>query len=177
MAARIRLIAFDVDGTLTPGTLIFGPDGEAYKSFFAKDGLAISLAHRMGFVTGLITGRTSDIVKKRQQELHMDFAAMGIKDKIGAMEAVLTQYGLSWEEAAYMGDDWNDLALFQKVGLSGAPSDGALEVTSRASFVSRYPGGGGAAREFVEWIFKRENCWEKAFETFLRPEGPGAVSQ
>lgn len=177
MGARIRLIAFDVDGTLTPGTLIFGPDGEAYKSFFAKDGLAISLAHRMGFVTGLITGRTSDIVKKRQQELHMNFAAMGIRDKVGAMDALLRQYGLSWEEAAYMGDDWNDLALFQKVGLAGAPSDGAPEVIERASFVSRYPGGGGAAREFVEWIFKRENCWEKAFDTFLRPEGPGAVSQ
>lgn len=163
----IRLIAFDVDGTLTPGTLIFGPEGEAYKSFFAKDGLAISLAHRMGFVTGLITGRTSDIVKKRQEELHMDFAEMGIKDKITAMEKVLSQYGLTWEEAAYMGDDWNDLALFSKVAVTGAPSDAAKEVKNRADFISAYPGGCGAAREFVEWIFKREGCWEKALDTFL----------
>lgn len=164
----IRLIAFDVDGTLTTGTLIIGPHGEAAKAFFARDGLAISLAHRMGFVTGLITGRQSSIVKMRQEELHMDFGVMGVSNKVQAMESVLSAYGLSWEEAAYMGDDWNDLALMSKVAVSGAPSDGALEVRAAADFVSAYPGGGGAARQFIEWIFKREGCWKEALSLFQK---------
>lgn len=172
----IRLIAFDVDGTLTPGTLIFGPEGEAYKTFFAKDGLAMSLAHRMGFVTGLITGRQSSIVTMRQKELHMDFAAMGISDKVQAMETVLSKYGLTWEEAAYMGDDWNDLALMSKVAVSGAPSDGALEVRAAAHFVSDFPGGGGAARQFIEWIFRREGRWQEALSLF-QTGGHRPVSQ
>lgn len=69
---RIRIIAFDVDGTLTPGMLMIGPGGEVCKVFSARDGLGLSLAHRMGYITGLITGRASESVAYRQKELHMD---------------------------------------------------------------------------------------------------------
>lgn len=163
---NIRLIAFDVDGTLTPGTLILGPDGEAVKSFSAKDGLAISLAHRMGYVTGLITGRRSAIVERRSEELHMDFTLMGVSDKVPALAGMLDRYGISWEEAAYFGDDWNDLALLRKAGLSGCPSDGAAENRKIVNFVSSLPGGRGAAREFIEYIWKREGRYEEALREF-----------
>lgn len=162
----IRLIAFDVDGTLTPGTLTIGADGEVFKVFYAKDGLAISLAHKLGYVTGLVTGRTSQAVEKRREELHMDFAVMGAADKIAAMEEIQKQYGISWEETAYMGDDLNDLAVLGRTGLGGAPSDGAEEVKQAAGFVSRFPGGRGAAREFIEYILKREGRWEEALALF-----------
>lgn len=163
---KIKLIAFDVDGTLTPGTLIFGPDGEAYKSFYAKDGLAISLAHRMGFITGLVTGRNSPIVERRSAELHMDFALMGVRDKVAALSDILMRYGLTWEEAAYFGDDWNDLAVSRKAGLAGCPSDGTVENKEAVSFVASAPGGRGAAREFIEHIFKKEGCFESALHSY-----------
>lgn len=163
---RIRLIAFDVDGTLTPGTLIFGTEGEAYKTFYAKDGLAISLAHRMGYLTGVITGRQSEIVQRRSEELHMDFALMKVSDKVSALEGLLKRYDLSWEEAAYFGDDWNDLAVSRKAGLSGCPSDGTAENKAAVDFVSAYPGGGGAVREFIEYIWKREGRFEEALRCF-----------
>ncbi len=172
MMGKIKLIAFDVDGTLTPGSLFFGPDGEAYKSFYAKDGLAISLAHRMGFITGLITGRNSPIVERRSAELHMDFALMKVSDKVTALSEILAKYDLTWDEAAYFGDDWNDLAVSRKAGLSGCPSDGAKENKEAVSFVSSYPGGRGAAREFIEYIFKKEGCFEKALHSFDRGSVP-----
>ncbi len=163
---RIRIIAFDVDGTLTAGALFLGPGGETVKVFSARDGLGLSLAHRMGYITGLITGRSSESVRRRASELSMDFALMDVKDKVAAMEALRKEYGVSWEEIAYMGDDWNDLALMRRAGLSGCPADGTEENRKEADFLSRFPGGGGAAREFIEYILKEEGRRDEAVQSF-----------
>lgn len=74
---NIKLLAFDVDGTLTPGDLIFGKEGEVYKSFCVKDGMAMGLAHYAGFITGFITGRSSDIVKKKRRRITYRFSSYG----------------------------------------------------------------------------------------------------
>lgn len=123
----IKAFFFDVDGTLTSGTLILGTEGEAYKIFHAQDGMALGLAHRMGYITGFITGRTSDIVRVRAEELKVDVLLMGVKNKVQAVAAALEKYRLCWEEVAFMGDDLNDLPLFDKVGIAGSPSNGAPE--------------------------------------------------
>lgn len=164
---QIRLIAFDVDGTLTSGVIVMGPAGEACKCFSARDGMGLSLAHRLGYRTGVITGRSSAIVRRRVEELRMDFAEMDVKDKVAAMEDLRARYGLEWDEIAYMGDDLNDLALMMRVGLSGCPADGAAEVRARASFLAAAPGGRGAAREFIEHILKEEGRWDEAVRSFL----------
>lgn len=88
-AGTVKLIAFDVDGTLTDGTLVIGFDGEPVKLFHARDGLGISLAHRMGYVTGFITGRKSKLVENRGKELQVDFILMGVSNKVEAMEKIL----------------------------------------------------------------------------------------
>ena len=141
-AEKIKLIAFDVDGTLTNGQLVMGPHGEAYKFFNVHDGLALSLGHRMGYKIGFITGRTSAIVEARAKELHCDFVLMGIKNKTEAMHDLLKKFHLDWDLAAYMGDDLNDLPLFSKVG------------------------GEGAAREFIEEILKSQGRWDEAVYSF-----------
>lgn len=165
-ALKIRLIAFDVDGTLTNGQLVMGPNGEAYKFFNVHDGLALNLAHRMGYKVGFITGRTSAIVEARAKELHCDFVLMGIKNKTEAMHDLLKQFALTWEEAAYMGDDLNDLPLFSRVGLSGCPSNACVENRAMADFISRHKGGEGAAREFIEDILKSQDRWDEAVYSF-----------
>lgn len=165
-AGTVKLIAFDVDGTLTDGTLVMGPDGEALKLFHARDGLGISLAHRMGYVTGFITGRKSKLVENRGKELQVDFILMGVSNKVEAMESILERHGLTWKEAAYMGDDLNDLSLLKKVGFSGTPADGAWEVRKAADFISALPGGRGAARDFIETILKSQHCWKKAVNSY-----------
>ena len=96
----IKAFFFDVDGTLTSGTLILGMEGEAYKIFHAQDGMALGLAHRMGYITGFITGRTSDIVRVRAEELKVDVLLMGVKNKVQAVAAALEKYRLCWEEVA-----------------------------------------------------------------------------
>ena len=153
-ADKIKLFAFDVDGTLTNGMLVLGPDGEAYKFFNVKDGLVLSLAHRMGYKTGFITGRSSKIVGARARELHADFVLTGVENKIEALEGLLKEYGLSWEEAAYMGDDLNDLPLLEKVGVSGCPENACDENRDAADFISHFKGGKAQPSEFVETYFE-----------------------
>ena len=167
-AENIKLFVFDVDGTLTPGTLIFGPDGEAYKTFNVHDGMAIGLLHQMGYMTGLLTGRKSDIVRIRAEELKMDFLLTGVKNKLTALDGILQVKGLSRKEVAFMGDDLNDLPLFDKVGISGCPSDGCPENKAAADFVSQYCGGVGAVREFIESILKAAGKWEEAVASFSK---------
>ena len=169
-AERIKLFAFDVDGTLTPGYLVMGENGETSKIFHARDGLAIALAHRMGYITGFITGRKSPIVENRGKELAVDFVLMGVADKVKAMESLLKTCGLSWEEVAYMGDDLNDLPLMEKAGFSACPKDGVKEVQKAADFISSCPGGNGAAREFIEKVMKTQGRWKEAVDSYRKKQ-------
>ncbi len=173
----IRLLAFDVDGSLTDGTIHMGADGECMKGFSAHDGLALSLAVRMGYIVGVITGRTSPIVMRRTAELHLHFCQMKVADKVSAMEEIMERYGISREETAYFGDDWNDLALMKQVAFSGAPADAAKENREMADFVSENKAGHGAAREFVEEILKREGRLEEALQFFVLPDSAGILGQ
>lgn len=169
-AERIKLIAFDVDGTLTPGYLVMGEKGEISKIFHARDGLAIALTHRMGYITGFITGRKSPIVENRGKELAVDFVLMGVADKVKAMEGLLKTCGLSWDEAAYMGDDLNDLPLMEKAGFSACPKDGVKEVQKAADFISSCQGGKGAAREFIEKVMKTQGRWKEAVDSYRKKQ-------
>lgn len=163
----IKLIAFDVDGTLTDGSLILGPEGEVCKKFNARDGLGLSLAHRMGYTVGFITGRKSPFAERRAQELSLDFVLDGVDDKVSALDRLLKKYGFSWEEAAYMGDDLNDLPLLLRVGLPAVPQDACGDCLEAAHFISSCKGGEGAARSLIERIIKREGRWKEALSHYL----------
>lgn len=147
---RIRLVAFDVDGTLTDGGIYLAGDGECMKRFHARDGMGMVMARKAGLVVGLISGRTSAITQRRATELGLDFCYDGIQDKVAVLEAELTARGWGWENAAFMGDDINDVALLQRVGLAAVPADADSSAASWAAYHSRFRGGQGAAREWLD---------------------------
>lgn len=165
---KIKMFAFDVDGTLTPGILIFGPEGEAYKVFNSHDGLMLNLVRKLGFKVGFITGRNSPLVEVRAKELHVDFVMMGVKDKVAALSEKLAEYGMKWDEVAYMGDDLNDLPILSRSGYSGCPANACNENRGLSDFVSHYNGGEGAAREFMEDVLKRQGRWEEAVNYYMK---------
>ncbi len=165
-ADKIRLIAFDVDGTLTPGMITYGPEGEICKEFNVHDGLAIALLRGLGFRTGLITGRKSSAAEARGRELHVDFIRTGVSDKAAALQKILDEYGISWEETAFMGDDLNDLSILLRCGLSAVPADGCAENREKADFVSSLEGGHGAAREFIETLLREQGRWGEVVSQF-----------
>src|SRR5512133_2735432 len=129
LAARCRalkLLLADVDGVMTDGTVLLLPDGSEAKSFHIRDGLGIVLAQRAGLRTGVLSGRSSEVVSRRAKELGMTIVRQGVRDKGRELRAILDAEGLRPEQVAYIGDDVNDLPVLSEVGLSAAPADAAL---------------------------------------------------
>ena len=151
-ASRVRLIVFDVDGVLTDGGLWYGPDGEVMKRFDVKDGHAMVLARLTGLPVALLTARTSKIVETRAHELKLARVFQGRREKGPAMLELCAELNVPPAEAAYMGDDVNDLPLIAKVGLSACPADAMPEVREAVHFVASAPGGRGAVRELCDLI-------------------------
>lgn len=160
----IKLVLLDVDGTLTDGGIYRGNNGEELKRFNVKDGYAIVNAQKLGIEFGIITGRKSELVEIRSNELKIKYLYQGISEKTVILEEIMQKTGLKKEEIAYMGDDLNDILIMKQSGLTGAPRDAANEVIQIADFISEKNGGSGAVREFVEYILKKDRKWE----TFLK---------
>jgi 3-deoxy-D-manno-octulosonate 8-phosphate phosphatase (KDO 8-P phosphatase) len=149
-AARVRLVLLDVDGVLTDGRIWYGPEGEALKAFDVKDGHGIVLL-RAHADFGVISGRPGGSAERRLQELRVKHLVFGERDKLAGY-ARLAHLGVPDDEVAYMGDDVNDIALLEKVGLSACPADARPEVKEIVHFVARSPGGRGAVRELCDLV-------------------------
>jgi ribulose-phosphate 3-epimerase len=155
-APKIRLLAMDVDGTLTDGKIYMGEQEEVLKAFDIKDGYAIhELLPQYGIIPVIVTGRESKIVENRAKELAVSLVYQNVSDKISLLKGILSEQGLSFQEAAFIGDDMSDLDCLKACGLSGCPSDAAKSVKSACSFISGKRGGEGAVREFIEYIIER----------------------
>ena len=165
--AQIKLLALDVDGVLTDGTINIGNNGEIFKGFNAKDGLGISCALRSGLNIAIITGRKSEIIHKRAEELGISLLCEGVKDKYSELRRLAEELQLTQDEIAYMGDDLNDLPAFKAAGISFAPQDAVTEVITMANIVTTKCGGRGAVREAVENILKAQNKWKALVATYL----------
>lgn len=158
-AAKVQLLIMDVDGVLTDGRLIYGPSGEALKTFDVKDGHGLVLMRIAGVETAILSARQSEIVRARAGELAIRRVIQGQRDKLKAYERLLADTGRKDEEVAYVADDVNDLEVLARVGLACAPADAVEEVRRQAHLVTRAPGGRGAVREVCEVILKARGLW------------------
>lgn len=165
-AKAIKLLALDVDGVLTDGTIYIAADGECFKGFNAKDGMGISCALRNGLEVAIITGRKSEIIHRRAEELGILTIIEGAKDKREALRSLRRLRGLSVEEVAYVGDDLNDLPAFAESGLTFAPDDAAEDVYDAADIGLENSGGKGAVREAIEYILAAQDKWEKIVASY-----------
>ena len=151
-AVQIKLIAFDVDGVLTNGEIIYTDGGQEIKVFDAKDGQGIVMLNKSGMTTAVITARNTPIVNKRAQELGITHVYQGAKNKIIAMQELMDTYKLDFSEIAYVGDDIPDICILEKAGLACCPADAVDEVKAICNFISTRPGGRGAVREIANFI-------------------------
>lgn len=162
----IKLIALDVDGTLTDGKLCVGNLEYETKNFSVKDGLGIVGAIQNGIKVVIITGKESEIVKKRCKELGIEEVYQKIHNKIEKLKEICLKYNIRPEEIAYMGDDLNDYSAIIFSGYTGAPKDAAEEILEIVDFVSEKNGGDGAVREFIEIILKKQGLWENVLNIY-----------
>ena len=157
-ARRIRLVAFDVDGVLTDGSIAYTERGDEIKTFNAQDGSAIKRLIDSGIEVALITGRRSPMVERRAAELGIRHLYMGVADKAGALARLLHELQLDHSACAYVGDDVPDLPVFKAVGLAVSVPNGHPEVRKAAHHVTERAGGHGAASDVGSLILAARNA-------------------
>ncbi|HEX7348037.1 MAG TPA: HAD hydrolase family protein [Rhodanobacteraceae bacterium] len=151
-AVAIRLVAFDVDGTLTDGRLWMAEDGREIKAFHVHDGLGLKLLRQHGIEVALISARVSHAVELRAEQLGIVHVYQGKADKLGCLTDLLHAAGLTAAAAAYVGDDLPDLPPMRACGLAVAVANARPEVLAVAHWRTRASGGNGAAREVADFI-------------------------
>lgn len=164
--SRIRLLAMDVDGTLTDGSMVV-QDGEQVKTFHAHDGLGMRLAIVHGLKIAWVTGNQSQAVTQRAKALGITEVCQNARMKSVAIGELADRHGLAKDEIAFVGDDLNDLPAFERVGVSFAVANAVDEVKRHADIVTTRSGGKGAVREIVEMLLKARGEWDQAVAGFL----------
>jgi 3-deoxy-D-manno-octulosonate 8-phosphate phosphatase (KDO 8-P phosphatase) len=155
-AQTVRLMAFDVDGVFTDGTVYYGVDGDALKAFNTLDGLGLKLLQKAGIQTAIITGRQSPMVERRFSELGVDFVIQGRKDKGQALLRLANELALEKKDIGYMGDDFPDLTTLDVTGFFASVPNAPSQVQEAASFVTIKTGGHGAVRELCDFILEAQ---------------------
>lgn len=162
----IELILSDVDGVLTDGRIVLDNQGIETKRFCIHDGLGVRLWQKAGYRFGLISLRSSHIVRLRAGELGIEIVRQGTDDKLAAVEQILDDLGLSLKQTCYLGDDLPDLRAIGAVGLGVAVADARGELRQAAHYVTTLNGGAGAVRETVELILKAQRRWDDVIQTY-----------
>lgn len=149
----IKMLVMDVDGTLTDGKIYMGDNGEVMKAFDIQDGYGIAhILPEIGVVPVILTGRESKIVENRAKELGIHEVYQGVHDKTLQLKTIAAEQGVKLDEAAYIGDDLNDLECMQLCGMSACPQNAVDEVKEAVDYVCSHMGGQGAVREFIGHI-------------------------
>jgi len=164
----IEALVLDVDGVLTDGRIIYG-DRDELKFFHVRDGSGLWAWKRAGKEAVILSGRSSQAVVRRAQEIGVTRVLQGIADKTSAYEQLLGQVGWHPEQVACIADDFPDLGLLRRCRLAVAVADACFEVRSAAHYVTKTPGGRGAVREAIEMILRCQDRWREIVEARLLP--------
>lgn len=152
-AGKIKLLAFDVDGVMTDGSITYDENGIEYKTFNAKDGHGLAKMAKAGFITAIITGRNNGTVDRRATDLRVTEVYQGVKNKLPILEAIMQKYELDFSQVSYMGDDEPDIAILEKVSIAACPADAVPKVKKVCNFIAENNGGRGAVRELCDLVF------------------------
>jgi len=166
-ASRIRLLVLDVDGVLTDGLLYFDNQGNETKAFCTRDGLGMKAVQSQGIELALITGRQSEIVARRASQLGITHIYQGRNDKLNAFNELLSETGMNEQQVCFAGDDWIDIPVLDRVGLSVTVADADPLVKSRVHWITTRDGGRGAVREICDLILAARGLDQRVLDGIL----------
>lgn len=166
-ARAVRLIAFDVDGVMTDGTLFLCDDGQEYKGFNSLDGHGLKMLKNSGVELAIITGRTSNVVTHRARNLGIMRVHQGAHDKLSVYQELLRDTGLKPEETAYMGDDVVDLPVMRRAGFAVTVPAAPELVKAYSHYITRRDAGRGAVREVCEFIMRAQDTFDAQMAVYL----------
>ena len=168
-AASIRLLALDVDGVLTDGSLYFDSGGNEMKAFSTRDGLGLRSLQLCGIELALITGRQSKIVTRRAAQLGISHVYQGSNDKLHAFNHLLEKTGFDEQQVCYAGDDWIDLPVLERVGLAVTVPEADKIVKNSVHWVTSLGGGKGAVREICNLVLAAQGLDRQVLDEIRSP--------
>jgi 3-deoxy-D-manno-octulosonate 8-phosphate phosphatase (KDO 8-P phosphatase) len=160
---RVKLFLCDVDGVLTDGTVILG-DGKEYKVFNIQDGLGMLILKRIGIKVGWVSNRPSPVSQQRAEELKIDYFFQAKGSKVEAIQAILKEAQLDWDDICYIGDDVVDLGALKRAGVAVAVANAIDEARDMAHYVTKAHGGHGAVREVIRLILVAQDKWQSVID-------------
>jgi 3-deoxy-D-manno-octulosonate 8-phosphate phosphatase (KDO 8-P phosphatase) len=164
---EIKLLLLDCDGVLTDGRIIYGQQGQELKHFSARDGMGFMLLKYTDVIAGIITGRSSEALQKRCDDLHIEHLHQGVRNKLHCIDELLATLHLDYKNVVYMGDDWNDVPVMRKVAFSATPADAHADMHKIADWVTPHNGGHGAARDLIDHILMHKGIYEKTVKQYI----------
>ena len=167
-AQKIRLIAFDVDGVMTDGTLFLADDGQEYKGFNSLDGHGLKMLKGSGVELAIITGRSSRVVENRAKNLGIEIVHQGAHDKLVVYEALCRELNIECEATAYMGDDVVDLPVMRRAGLAISVPAAPELVKVHSHYITTREAGRGAVREACEFLMRAQGTLDAALAPYLK---------
>lgn len=151
---------------MTDGGITYDNQGIETKTFHVRDGMGIKLWQKTGHRFGVITARSSHIVKLRMDELGVDYIRQGTEQKLAAAQQIITELNLELQNVCYIGDDLTDVGLMKSVGMSASVADAGDDVKKVADYVTKSAGGKGAIRELIEMILKSQKRWNELLQGY-----------
>ena len=158
---KIKAFAFDIDGVATDGSILCTSDGDLLRIYDAKDGFAIRMAVMQGFPVAVITGGSSESIRKRMlaSGLKPEDVFLHCRNKMDEFGQFCERYNLQPEDVMYFGDDVPDIELLHVAGCGVCPSDAVEEAKAAADLVSTKPGGKGCLRDTIEKVMRAQGRW------------------
>lgn len=150
--SKVKLLALDVDGTLTDGGLYYTDSGEELKKFNVKDGQGIKLVLQTGIDVAIVSASSSPSTQHRAKKLGISHVYIGMEDKLTVIQALCDQLGIDLMQVAYVGDDVNDLPVMQAIGCPMTVADAMPQNQECAFYITKRAGGDGAVREICDLI-------------------------
>lgn len=164
---KIKLLLLDVDGVMTDGRIIFDNQGNELKAFDVKDGHGLKLVQRAGIQIGIITGRQSQVVARRAEELGIKIVYQNAKNKMVPFCEILEALGVTPDEVAYVGDDVVDLPILRQVGFAATVADAVEDIKPHVHLVTKCCGGRGAVREVCDHLLKQAGLWPSVTDRYF----------
>lgn len=165
---KIKILISDVDGVLTDGGAYYSDEGIELKKFSIRDGMGIVLLQKAGYKVAIVTTEKTKIVERRAERIKVTDLYQGVINKVEAIEDLLKKYSLTWEEAAFIGDDINDVPVLKRVGFAACPADATLLNKKTAHYITKTKGGRGCVREVCDLLLSLEWHGSSITELWLR---------
>jgi len=164
---KYKLFLFDIDGVFTDGGLYYTNTSDIIRKFHVQDGLGIRLLQHTAIVPVVVTGKRSEAVTQRMKVLGIDHVYQKVRNKLATVQEISEKFSVSLNEIIFMGDDWNDFPILEKVGCKITVPASPPEIQQICDYVTKKAGGDGAVREAIEWLLRKENLYESAVQEFM----------